>query len=101
MRLLKRLGQALGTLFGRPAEKAALRIYNEEQLRQMLENAPGHPIWEGVKGLLDEKILEVSDRPLEAVMDDKAVRYHLGGQAALLEFKDELLQWEERNRPRP
>lgn len=88
---LKRLDRALGRW---ESPGAPLRVHSEQKITEGLLSARGHPIWDAVLGLLDEQILEVSDRPLDEVMNDQAVRFHLGGQAALLEFKELLLRRE-------
>lgn len=77
-----------------------LRVGAEAEIEGALEAGLDHPVWHAVLALLDEKIIEVSDRPLDEAMNDQAVRFHLGGQAALLEFKEDLVEREREARVR-
>lgn len=75
-----------------------LRPLSEAELRAGFRAAPDAPLWASTLAELDEFIIEVSDRPLAEDLSDAAVRFHVGGQAALVEFKARLLKREEQAR---
>ena len=52
--------------------------------------APNNPLWRATLAVLDEKLLEISDRAVDEKLPDAEMRFHLGGQAALMELRVEL-----------
>ena len=73
-----------------PRPQIQLRPLPEHELRAGFAEAPHSALWRSVQAELDEFIIEVSDRPLSETLSDATMRFHVGGQAALVEFKDRL-----------
>lgn len=78
-------------MFGgtRRTEIAAL-VPEGERLAAYL-SAPGSALLAAVLADLDELAVTVSDRALDIGLSNEHLRWHTGGQDALLEFKEKLL----------
>lgn len=96
---MTKLWKALG-LGTAPAGVNRVSVLTEREMAEGFALAPESKLWGAVLAQLDEKIVEVSDRPLDEKMGNGQMRYHLGGQAALLEFKETLLEREREARER-
>ena len=82
----------LKRLFGRQRRMQASSLMNEDAREAAYLTAPDNPLFEAVLADLDELTVNVSDRALETAEQpgDHLMRKHLGGQDALLEFKEKL-----------
>lgn len=78
-------------LFGhqRRTEIAALMPEDERQAAYL--SAPDSALLAAVLADLDEQAVTVSDRALDIGLSNEHLRWHTGGQDALLEYKEKLL----------
>lgn len=77
-----------------PAPIRILGAMPESERRAAFREAPNSLLWRATLAELDELAIEVSDRSLNPTQSNEMLRWHAGGQDALLEFKARLQERE-------
>lgn len=90
----------LKKLFGRKPARVLRPVQEitEERLQEMFGAAPDAPLWRATLAVIDDKIPELANRAIDPKLSDAETKFHLGGAAALIELKDDLLDREARAR---
>lgn len=69
-------------------------LLTEEQRVAAFVKAPGNDLFAAIIAELDELTMEVSDRAVDESISADQMRFRLGAQDGLLEFKEKLLRRE-------
>lgn len=93
MNLIKRL-------FKKPAKPqiVAVKTISEERLQEIFNAAPDNPLFNATLLMVDEEIIDVTNRAIDPKQPDAETKFHLGGVAALIELKEDLLERERQAR---
>jgi hypothetical protein len=95
MNWFKRL-MVLARLLWRPRQPrlAAVQTITERELQARFLAAPGSPLWEATLTLIEQRIVTEVDQAVDPALDERAVRWKLGGLDALINLRDELRERE-------
>lgn len=73
---------------------AAVQTITERELNARFLSAPGSPLWEATLALIEARIVTEMDRAVDPALDERTVRWQLGGLDALINLRDELRERE-------